>query len=453
MPDEDLAHALLALLGAPSASVEGLARLSGGASRETWAFDLLDGPSRRPLILQRMRPGRTASSSGISMEVEADVLRAARAAGVPVAEVIASDGGAVLGSAGMVVERLDGETIARKLLRDDEWAVARDRLGAQVGAAMAAVHRIPPGSVSGLTQSDQVSQYREVLDALGEPHPAFELGLRHLDATRPALNEPRVVHGDLRLGNLLVGADGLQALLDWELAHLGDPMEDLGWFCVRAWRFGSPLPAGGVATREALAAAYEEAGGAPVDLDALRWWELLGTLKWGVMCVMQAWSHLSGATRSMEHATIGRRVCENEWDVLSLLPGPALARRTPHDPPARPTVHDRPTMAELLEAVREWVDGDVRSGTEGRLAFHARVATNALRMLEREVALEPGLSEAHAARLGALGCTSDAELAARIRTGALDDRYDEVRTLVAASVHDKLLVANPRWLEGDAATA
>ncbi len=444
---EDLADALLALLDAPGAAIDGLVRLSGGASRETWAFDLVSPDGRRPLILQRMRPGRDASSSGITMVTEADLLRAAGAAGVPVAPVVASDDGTVLGSAGMVVERLEGETIARKLLRDDEWARAREQLGAQVGAAMAAVHRVPIDAVAGLSSSDQVAQYREVLDALGEPHPAFELGLRHLDATRPALNEPSLVHGDLRLGNLLVGPDGLRAILDWELAHLGDPMEDLGWFCVRAWRFGSPLPAGGVTTREALAAAYEEAGGAAVDLDALRWWELLGTLKWGVMCVMQAWTHLSGASRSMELAAIGRRVCENEWDVLRLLPGAPLERRSPDEPVPAASVHDRPTLAELLEAVREWVDGDVRTGTEGRLSFHARVATNALKVLEREVALEPGLSRAHVERLAQLDCASDAELAARIRAGALDDRLDEVRTLVAGSVHDKVLVANPAWLE------
>ncbi len=260
-----------------------------------------------------------------------------------------------------------------------------------------------------------------------------------------------MVHGDLRLGNLLVGPDGLRAVLDWELAHLGDPMEDLGWFCVRAWRFGSPLPAGGVATREELAAAYEAAGGEPVDLEALRWWETLGTLKWGVICIMQAWSHLSGATRSMELATIGRRVCENEWDVLGLLPGPSAPAPGPcRRPRRRRRVHDRPTMAELLEAVREWVDGDVRGGTEGRLSFHARVAANALRMLEREVALEPGLSEAHAGAAALARLHDDAELAARIRAGELDDRLEEVRTLVAASVHDKLLVANPGWLESEA---
>ncbi len=443
----DALHAsLFALLGA--AEVDGLRRLSGGASRETWSFDaVLDG-ARRSLILQRLRPGASASTTATPIALEAALLRIAADHGVPVAAVIADDDGTTLGSPGMVVERLDGETIARKLLRDDEYAVARERLGAQVGAALARIHAIPPSAVPGLRAADQVEQFRTILDTLGEPHPAFELGFRWLEANRPATAGETVVHGDFRLGNLLVDGDGLRAVLDWELAHLGDPLEDLGWFCVRAWRFGSPLPAGGVATREVLVAAYEGASGTRVDLDALRWWEVLGTLKWGVMCVMQAWGHLSGASRSVELATIGRRVCENEWDLLGLLPG---APRPSVEAPAPSTsahLHDRPTLAELVEAVREWVDGDVREGTEGRLSFHARVATNALRMVEREIALEPALTDAHRSRLAALGCADDRMLAEQIRSGNLDDRVDEVRQAVAASVRDKLLVANPSWLEG-----
>lgn len=444
---EELEQALATLIGV--SSIEGLRRLSGGASRETWAFDAVVGATRRELILQRLRPGATTRGSAVSIEVEAGLLRSALEHGVPVAGVVASDDGAVLGSAGMVVDRLAGETIARKLLRDDEWATARGRLGAQVSEALASIHALPIAAVAGLQPADQLAQYRAVLDGLGEPHPAFELGFRWLDDHRPPLGEARVVHGDFRLGNLLVGHDGLRAVLDWELAHLGDPVEDLGWFCVRAWRFGSPLPAGGVTTREELVAGYEAASGHGVDLERLRWWEVLGTLKWGVICVMQAWSHLSGSTRSVELATIGRRVCENEWDLLGLLPGGPPARLAVADPEPRAALHDRPGVGELVEAIREWVDGDVRRGTEGRLEFHARVATNALRMVERELALEPGLTDAHVARLAQLGCRDDRELAERIRSRVLDDRVDEVRTLVAASVHDKLLVANPGWLDED----
>lgn len=444
---DELDRALAALLGVPQGCIDGLRRLSGGASRETFAFDVVTDEERRPLILQRVRPGGPSGAT-TPLAVEAELLQVARSGGVPVAEVVATDGGDLLGAPGMVVRRLQGETIPRKLLRDDEWAGARARLGPQVGQAMAAIHALPVDAVPGLRPTDQVAHYRQVLHDLGEPHPAFELGLRWLEANRPESGSPVVVHGDLRLGNLLIDQAGLAAVLDWELAHLGDPLEDLGWFCVRAWRFGSALPAGGVATRDELVGAYEEAGGRRVDHEALRWWEVLGTLKWGVICVMQAWGHLSGMTRSVELATIGRRVCENEWDVLGLLPGGPLARRTPAPSPGGPALHDRPSAAELVEAVREWVDGDVRTGTEGRLAFHARVAVNALTMVERQLALEPGLTDAHVARLRSLGCADDRALADRIRSGDLDDRAAEVRAAVAASVHDKLLVANPAWLDG-----
>jgi hypothetical protein len=239
-------------------------------------------------------------------------------------------------------------------------------------------------------------------------------------------------------------------VLDWELAHLGDPIEDLGWYCVRAWRFGSPLPAGGMGTREELLAAYEAAGGGAVDPEALRWWEVLGTLKWGLFCMLQASTHLTGASRSVELAAIGRRVAENEWDVLGLLPGGPLPPGAPlagGEPAA--DLYGRPTAAELAEAVREWVDDDVRGATEGRVAFHARVTVNALRILERELALGPEHRARHVAGLERLGFTDDAALADDIRTGALDGRAEEVRQVVAESVRSKLEVANPRWLQPD----
>ena len=442
---DDLETGLVRLLGVPGGRVDGLQRLSGGASRETFAFDLVTGSERRPLILQRLR---SAGGSGAAapMEVEAGLLAAAAQGGVPVPEVVATDTGHLLGAPGIVVRRLEGETIPRRLLRDERFATARSRLGGQVAEAMAAIHALPIDAAPGLQPTDQLAQYRQVLDDLGEPHPAFELGFRWLEANRPARGPAVVVHGDLRLGNLLVDQDGLRAVLDWELAHLGDPLEDLGWFCVRAWRFGSPLPAGGVATREELAAAYAAASGRAVHPDALRWWEVLGTLKWGVICIMQAWSHLSGMSRSVELATIGRRVCENEWDLLGLLPGEPLPRQAPGPTSPGPALHDRPSAPELVTAVREWIEAEVRDRTDGRHAFHARVAANALAMVERELSLEPALTQAHVERLRTLGCEDDRALAERIRSGHLDDRVLEVRAVVAASVHDKLLVANPGWL-------
>jgi aminoglycoside phosphotransferase (APT) family kinase protein len=298
-----------------------LRRLSGGASRETWAFDA-DG---RRLILQRARVGAVGE---MTMATEVRLLRAARAtAGVPVPAVVltGTDSGVESGGLGeswMVVERIEGETIPRKILRDAEFASTRPRLAAQCGRALAAIHSIDPAGVPGLDATDEFDRFRELLDALDEPHPAFELGFRWLERNRSPRRADTVVHGDFRNGNLVVGPDGLRAVVDWELAHLGDPLEDLGWLCVRAWRFGAEPRVGGFGDVDDLVAAYEAASGSTgsVDRDALAWWEVMGTLKWGVMCMLQAAAHLSGTVRSVELAAIGRRVCEVEHDLLLLLP-------------------------------------------------------------------------------------------------------------------------------------
>ena len=315
MSDVDLSAALSTALG--GAPVSNLQRLSGGASRQTWSFSAGD----RPLILQRQRGGDARD-----MTVEVDVLRAAHAGRVAVPAVIASWTGAdavdgPLGTSFMILEHVDGETIARKILRDDTFAAARPRLTADCAVALARLHAIDPSTVPALADTDQVELYRAALDAFGRPHPAFELAFRWLQQNRPTPTRRSVVHGDFRLGNLMVGPDGLRAVLDWELAHVGDPLEDLGWLCVKAWRFGSGQPVAGVGSYDQLFDAYERESGTAVDADAVRWWEVLGTLKWGIMCIVQTQSHLSGAARSHELAAIGRRVCENEYDLFLALEG------------------------------------------------------------------------------------------------------------------------------------
>ena len=297
--------------------VADLVRLSGGASRETWQFRV----GSRSLILQRQRAGDVRD-----MGVEAAVLRAAHAAGVRVPELLASgDADSPIGSSYMVLAHVEGETIARKILRDEVFADARRVLVGDLAASLARLHSIDPATIPGLPDTDQVAQYRTSLDdlntSLDQSHPTFELAFRWLAANRPESARRTLVHGDFRLGNVMVGTDGLRAVLDWELAHVGDPMEDLGWLCVRAWRFGSPSPVAGVGDYGDLFSAYRRESGVAVDPDVVRWWEVLGTLKWGIMCMIQAGSHLLGAARSHELAAIGRRVCENEYDLFLALDG------------------------------------------------------------------------------------------------------------------------------------
>ncbi|MGI8663509.1 MAG: phosphotransferase family protein [Acidimicrobiales bacterium] len=307
-----LDEALREVLGARS--IDDLQRLSGGASRETWSFRA----DKRRLVLQRERPGGVRTGGG--MGTEAALIAAAGAVGVPVAELVATgDESSPIGAPFLVVSHVDGESIPRKLLRDDTFADVRSHLAADLGTILASVHSIPVAVAAGLEARDQLEQFSEILDLMGEPHPALELGLRWLTRNRPDAGDVVVVHGDFRNGNLIVGPDGVRAVVDWELAHLGDAVEDLGWLCVKAWRFGSRLPVGGFGDRTELCAAYEAAGGRPIALEALLWWEVMGTVKWGVMCIIQARTHLDGASRSVELAAIGRRVCENEHDVLSLL--------------------------------------------------------------------------------------------------------------------------------------
>ncbi|MDO8391748.1 MAG: phosphotransferase family protein [Actinomycetota bacterium] len=308
---EDLANGLRDVLGATS--IAGLVRLSGGASRETYRFDA-DG---RALILQRQRGGYERD-----MAIEVAALRAAAAGGVPVPHVIAaSTDPSALGASFTILTAVEGETIARKILRDERFATARAALAGQLGTAAARLHAVDPAGPVDFPVDDPLDGLRTTLDRSGEPHPAFELVFRWLQQHLPAPRPQVLVHGDYRLGNLIVGDDGLRAVIDWELAHLGNPMEDLGYLCVKAWRFGATLPVGGVGSYHQLFEAYEAAGGGPVDPAEVHWWEVLGTLKWGIICITQALAHTSGAARSHELAAIGRRVCENEHDLFLALEG------------------------------------------------------------------------------------------------------------------------------------
>lgn len=432
----EVAAALTAILGA---EVTDLTRLTGGASRTTWAFRA-DG---RGLIL-RTGP---ADDQHAAMELEAAVQKLAAAQGAPVPEILtASNSAEPLGNPYLICTEIPGETIVRKIFRGLDDA-GRATLLTQCAEALARIHRADP-SAAGLPAQDQLANWRAELDAMGDTTATFEWAFRWLVHHRPPARPTTLVHGDFRMGNLIVDGSRLAAVLDWELTYAGDPCEDLAWFCIRAWRFGAPksLDAGGLGGIEDFLAAYERAGGRPVDRTEFRWWLALSTLRWGVICRFQAERHLSGESPSVELATIGRRVCETEWDLLNLLASDtATVPRVEAHPDPAGALHGRPTAAELVAAVADFLDTDVRGATEGQVNFHSRVAANALRMVQRE--LENGPSAEVSAALSALGYDDETELAAAIRRGDLDDRTDELLPCLRALVNNRLAAAHPGYQE------
>ncbi|WP_263996934.1 phosphotransferase family protein [Mycobacterium yunnanensis] len=320
-PDElapALAGALKPSLGA--VTVSGLRVLTGGASRATWAFDAVTSHGTRPLILRIGPPDEIHAG----MRLEAAALTRAAAAGAPVPYVlIAEDSAETLGNPFLVCDFVEGETIVRRIHRALDDA-SRAALLEECAAALAAIHRADPAGIC-LEESDQLEAWHRQLDEMADTTATFEWAFRWLAAHRPSPSPTVLVHGDFRMGNLIVNTAGhtarLAAVLDWELTHAGEAYEDLAWFCIRAWRFGAPrsLAAGGLGSIEDFLAAYEAASGTTLDRSAVHWWLVLATLRWGVICRYQAERHLSGQTRSVELAAIGRRVCETEFDLLTLL--------------------------------------------------------------------------------------------------------------------------------------
>lgn len=340
MKPDDIAARLTPFLeretGGP-VRVANVRTMTGGATREAWSLDVTvqdaGAPRELGLVLLLFRPG---GQRAFSARDEFRLLGATRAAGAPVPKPMFV-GEEALGRPFYMMERLSGETIGRRLVREERFAEARRVLPVQLAEALAAIHRVPLDGRDGSDPLDFLPRpesgkpvvaselerleemYRQITV---EPHPAFEIAFRWLAERQPTSTDVALVHGDFRIGNVMVGEEGLRAVLDWELAHAGDPFEDLGWLCVRSWRFGvDHLPMGGVARREELFDAYARASGRPVDPAVVRFWEVYGNLRWGVFTLVQVRSFLEGLSQSVELASIGRRTAETEWELLNLIEG------------------------------------------------------------------------------------------------------------------------------------
>jgi aminoglycoside phosphotransferase (APT) family kinase protein len=317
----------------PGASVEHLTKLSAGASRESWSFDICapDGATH-PLILKRdpVVYGSDGEASfeeghlGVTRETEGKIMELAGRAGVPSPEVPFYLAKGERSAAGFIMRRVDGETLGRRILREDEYSEARAKLAFQCGEAAARLHGVAPGKLPELeskTALEELNHYRDLMHDLGHPYPGFEYGFRWLEERLELAGDRHtLVHGDFRLGNLIVDRDGLRGVLDYELTHIGNPLSDLGWICVRSWRYGQiDKPVGGFGEIGDLLAGYKAGGGGQVSPESVFYWEVFGTLRWGMLCIAMGFQHINAPHALMEKAAIGRRSAETENDLLMLI--------------------------------------------------------------------------------------------------------------------------------------
>ena len=304
--------------------IDALRPLSSGASSNTFAFEAVASGLHERCILQ-LDAGGESFVSALSKSEQARAQQAAFAAGVRTPEVLLCVGADDGLADGFVSRFVDGETLGKRIVGDSRYADARRALPQQCAQALAGIHALDADALAFLplrTATTQIAELAARHRHYGENLPVFEAAFAWLAAHPPPARAPCVIHGDFRTGNLLVDDDGLAAVLDWELAHRGDAMEDLGWLCMRSWRFGrDDLPVGGFGRRAELHEHYERASGTAVDPAAVHFWELLGTLKWGVICQWFAHRRLRGELRHLEPAVIGRRVSEVELQLLDLLEG------------------------------------------------------------------------------------------------------------------------------------
>ncbi|WP_293701974.1 MULTISPECIES: phosphotransferase family protein [unclassified Sphingopyxis] len=419
-----LSHALSGLMTrivGPGA-LTGLARLSGGANMESWAFDWAGGA----YVLRRAPSADYMVGRPYGHADEAALVIAAHGARVKAPEVVGvlADGDGM--GTGYVMRRVIAEVNPAKILADPPPSLLTD-----LGRELARIHAIPadtiPAAIPLMDTAAALAELKARFVDYGGDRPVIALAIRWCEDHLPTPADPVLVHGDYRMGNIMVDAGGLAVVLDWELAHRGDAHEDLAFGCMTVWRFGRiDRPAFGVGSLEQYFAAYEAAGGVKVDRDRFRFWLVYRTLWWALGCLQMGQAWRSGADPTIERVVIGRRTAEQELDLLLLLEAEAPAderdRPLSSSPPDALPPAGEPTNREMVQAVRDWLAEEIKPGAEGHGKFQVAVAMNALGIVIRD--LDAGVRAENRALSTALlsGAVTLAEpgLLARLRRAVLD---------------------------------
>lgn len=425
--------------GAPSVAVLQAKRLSGGAIQENWWLQLQPaGQDALDVVLRCDAASGVAESRSRAQEFA--LLQVAHEAGVTVPEPLWL-GDDSLGRDFFMMRKAAGVAAGYRVVKDPELGGDRELLAERIGREMARLHRIRSDArldflpaLAGTPSADGLAQCRRFLAQHGQPHPALTWALRWLESHQPVLQSVVLTHRDLRTGNYLVDGQGLTAILDWEFAAWSDPMEDLGWFCARCWRFGQDArEAGGIGSRAALYRGYEAESGRAVDADAVFFWEVYAHLRWAIIALQQGERHVSGDERSLELALTAHIVPELELELLRLTgitPGPAA------DHASAPALPLQPDSADLLATVRQVLLDELLPMLPERAAYTARMMANALAIARRDVvahqdadALARCLADwqAFSAAIEAGGCDGDQPAASRGRARLWQDALARVR--------------------------
>lgn len=435
--------------GAVSVAVLEARRLSGGAIQENWWLRLQ--PAGRDLldvVLRCDAASRVAESRSRAQEFA--LLRVAFEAGVTVPEPLWL-GDDSLGRDFFVMRKAEGVAAGHRLVKDMSLGGDRDQLAERMGREMARLHRVRADArldflpeLSGTPSADGLAQCRGFLRGHSQPHPALDWALRWLEAHQPSAQRVTLTHRDLRTGNYLVDAQGLTAILDWEFATWSDPMEDLGWFCARCWRFGrDDREAGGIGPRAALYRGYEAESGHAIDAEAVYFWEVYAHLRWAVIALQQGERHVSGREPSLELALTAHIVPELELELLRMTGLGADDERGPDAESAWPVLPLQPDSVALLDIARQTLLDELLPQLPEQAGYAARMVANALAISRRDAEAQRQPEQM------AIIAGHWRVLSARIAQGALDDGQagaDSGRAVLWRATLARVRLSSPRSL-------
>ena len=424
-------------LGAPS----NLARLTGGATMESWRFDA----GGDAFVLRRAPSLAFMDDRPFGHDVEAAIIRAAHAAGVTAPEVVAElEPGDGIGS-GFVMRALPGTPNPKQILAMDK----PDVLLREAARDLALIHSLRredlPEATPVMDYREAIADLRTQFEEAGGDRPIIALGLKWMEDNCPDPVDPVLIHGDYRMGNLLAKAPGnLTGVLDWELAHFGDRHEDLAFGCMAVWRFARyDRPALGLGSLEDYFAAYEAEAGVKVDRERFRYWQIHRTVWWALGCLRMAKIWRSGEDRMLERVVISRRTSEQELDLLLLLEEDAPKEEQERELPEshiNGSFSGEASYGELAIAVAEWLE-TIKNQMEGHDRFQNAVARNALGIIARECKVTVTRSDQWAPDfLSGKRSLNDPEWLSMFRREILD------MVLADSPKYPALAVARERWL-------